>query len=138
MSRSPAQRNAETIAQGRAKRRSPRASAALAFSLFVDKTNYPIVFHCIGGTDRTGTFAYLLEGLLGVDEEDLIRDYEMSFIGGGGVDKRHYGWLETLIKAVRALPGDTIPEKLEGYFLSLGYTKEQIRFVREFLLEPAE
>ena len=114
-----------------------RASAALAFSLFVDKKNYPIDFHCIGGTDRTGTFAYLLEGLLGVDEEDLIRDYEMSFIGGGGVDKRHYGWLETLIKAVRALPGDTLADKLEGYFLSLGYTKEQIEFVREFLLEPA-
>ena len=114
-----------------------RASAALAFSLFVDKKNYPIDFHCIGGTDRTGTFAYLLEGLLGVDEEDMIRDYEMSFIGGGGVDKRHYGWLETLIKAVRALPGDTLADKLEGYFLSLGYTKEQIEFVREFLLEPA-
>ena len=113
-----------------------RASAALAFSLFVDKKNYPIDFHCIGGTDRTGTFAYLLEGLLGVEEEELIRDYEMSFIGGGGVDKRHYGWLETLIKAVRELPGDTIPEKLEGYFRSLGYTKEQIEFVREFLLEP--
>ncbi len=113
-----------------------RASAALAFSLFVDKTNYPIVFHCIGGTDRTGTFAYLLEGLLGVEEEELIRDYEMSFIAVGGVDKRHYGWLETLVKAVRKLPGDTIPEKLEGYFLSLGYTKEQIEFVREFLLEP--
>ena len=115
-----------------------RASAALAFSLFVDEKNYPIDFHCIGGTDRTGTFAYLLEGLLGVDEEDLIRDYEMSFIAGGGVDKRHYGWLETLIKAVRELPGDTIPEKLERYFLSLGYTKEQIEFVREFLLEPAQ
>ena len=114
-----------------------RASAALAFSLFVDKKNYPIDFHCIGGTDRTGTFAYLLEGLLGVEEEELIRDYEMSFIAGGGVDKRHYGWLETLIKAVRELPGDTIPEKLERYFLSLGYTKEQIEFVREFLLEPA-
>ena len=115
-----------------------RASAALAFSLFVDKKNYPIDFHCIGGTDRTGTFAYLLEGLLGVEEEDLIRDYEMSFIAGGGVDKRHYGWLETLIKAVRELPGDTIPEKLERYFLSLGYTKEQIEFVREFLLEPKD
>ena len=114
-----------------------RASAALAFSLFVDKKNYPIDFHCIGGTDRTGTFAYLLEGLLGVEEEELIRDYEMSFISGGGVDTRHYGWLETLIKAVRGLPGETIPEKLEGYFLSLGYTKEQIEFVREFLLEPA-
>ena len=115
-----------------------RASAALAFSLFVDKKNYPIDFHCIGGTDRTGTFAYLLEGLLGVEEEALIRDYEMSFIANGGVDKRHYGWLGTLIKAVRELPGDTIPEKLERYFLSLGYTKEQIEFVREFLLEPAQ
>lgn len=113
-----------------------RASAARAFSLLVDRHNYPIVFHCIGGTDRTGTFAYLLEGLLGVEEEELIRDYEMSFIAGGGVDKRHYGWLEGLIKAVRELPGDTIAEKMKGYFVSLGFKPEEVEAVREMLLEP--
>ena len=115
-----------------------RASAARAFSLFLEPKNYPIDFHCIGGTDRTGAFAYLLNGLLGVEEEELIRDYEMSFIGSAGVDKRHYGWLMNLVDAVRSLPGETIAEKLKGYFVSLGFTPEQVESVREFLLEPAE
>ena len=106
------------------------------FRVFLDKRNYPIDFHCIGGTDRTGTFAYLLNGLLGVEEEELIRDYEMSFIGSAGVDKRHYGWLMSLVKAVRELPGKTLADKIWGYYLSLGYTAEQLTELRERLLEP--
>ena len=41
-----------------------------------------IFFHCTIGTDRTGTIAYFLEGLLGVSEEDRLRDYEMSYFYG--------------------------------------------------------
>ena len=41
-----------------------------------------IYFHCRIGTDRTGTVAYVLEGLLGVPEEDRIRDFELSFFYG--------------------------------------------------------
>ncbi len=113
-----------------------RASMAEAFSLLLDKKNYPLVFHCIGGTDRTGTFAYLLCGLLGVSEEELILDYDTSFIGGQGPDKRHRGWQESLTKAARDLPGDTLAEKLKGYFVSLGFSEAEVEGVREFLLEP--
>ena len=113
-----------------------RACQALNLSVFVDKNSYPIDFHCIGGTDRTGTLAYLLNGFLGVAEEDLIRDYEMSFIGSGGVDKRHYAWLTSLVERVRELPGETIAQKINGYYLSLGFTQEQLDELRERLLEP--
>ena len=41
-----------------------------------------IFFHCTIGTDRTGTMAYFLEGLLGVSEEDRLRDYEMTYFFG--------------------------------------------------------
>lgn len=41
-----------------------------------------IYFHCTIGTDRTGTMAYFLEGLLGVSEEDRLRDYEMTYFFG--------------------------------------------------------
>ena len=113
-----------------------RASAAAAFSLFLDKKNYPIVFHCIGGTDRTGTFAYMLCGLLGVAEEELILDYDTSFMGGQGPDRRHRGWQESLTKAARELPGDTLAEKFKRYFVSLGFSDDEVERVREFLLEP--
>ncbi|MBO4594318.1 MAG: tyrosine-protein phosphatase [Clostridia bacterium] len=46
--------------------------------LFTDISNYPIVFHCTSGADRTGTFAFILGGLLGMSYEDLVRDYEIT------------------------------------------------------------
>ena len=53
-----------------------------------------IYFHCTIGTDRTGTLAYFLEGLLGVSEEDRIEDYELSYYFGlvkdlGARDRYH-------------------------------------------------
>ena len=41
-----------------------------------------IYFHCRIGTDRTGTVAYILEELLGVSEEDILEDYELSYFFG--------------------------------------------------------
>ena len=41
-----------------------------------------IYFHCAIGTDRTGTMAYFLEGLLGVSKEDRLEDYELSYFYG--------------------------------------------------------
>ena len=37
-----------------------------------------IYFHCIGGADRTGTLAFLIEALLGVSESDLSKEYELT------------------------------------------------------------
>ena len=45
--------------------------------------NHEVVFfHCTIGTDRTGTMAYFLEGLLGASNEDRLRDYEMTYFFG--------------------------------------------------------
>ena len=43
--------------------------------LFTDLNNYPIVFHCAVGRDRTGTLAVMLELLCGVDIEQVKQDY---------------------------------------------------------------
>lgn len=48
------------------------------FSYFADESKYPIYFHCNSGADRTGTIAFLLNGLLGVSFEDLTRDFELT------------------------------------------------------------
>jgi hypothetical protein len=41
-----------------------------------------VYFHCAIGTDRTGTLAWILEGLLGVPHEEKIQDYELSYFYG--------------------------------------------------------
>ena len=39
------------------------------------KNDKPVYFHCHIGADRTGTLAVILEGLLGVSESDIYKDY---------------------------------------------------------------
>lgn len=48
------------------------------FELLADESNYPIYLHCNFGNDRTGSMAFILNGLLGVTYEDLTRDYELT------------------------------------------------------------
>lgn len=48
------------------------------FETLSNEDNYPIYFHCNAGADRTGTLAFLIEGLLGVSYEDLVRDFELT------------------------------------------------------------
>jgi hypothetical protein len=49
-----------------------------------------IYIHCSHGADRTGTLAYLLEGLLGVSTEDRYEDYELTTLAGQSDRTRYY------------------------------------------------
>ena len=48
------------------------------FELASDENNYPMYFHCSHGKDRTGGLAYVIEALLGLEDEYLYRDYLVS------------------------------------------------------------
>lgn len=49
-----------------------------------------IYFHCRIGSDRTGTVAYLLEGLLGVPDEARYEEYELTHLSGQWDRTRYY------------------------------------------------
>ena len=54
--------------------------------------SYPVYFHCNAGADRTGTYGFLLNGLLGVQYSDLTKDYQLtSYSNGGGRRWRNKG-----------------------------------------------
>lgn len=53
-----------------------------ALLVFTKPENYPIYFHCAGGADRTGTLAFVLEGICGASEADLAIDYELTTCSG--------------------------------------------------------
>ena len=48
------------------------------FGLLSKEENYPVYFHCSMGADRTGTIAFLINGLLGVSFADLTKDFEIT------------------------------------------------------------
>lgn len=56
-----------------------RKSMAADFRVFCDRANYPVYVHCIGGADRTGSLAYVLNGVLGVSRQELETDWESTF-----------------------------------------------------------
>ncbi len=78
--------------------------------VFADWSNYPIYFHCAGGADRTGSLAYLLQGLCGVEEPSLIMDYELTVYRD-----RSYLAFSKFVMAVRDLDGETTQEKLYNH-----------------------
>lgn len=55
-----------------------KSSLQSIFELLADESNYPVYVHCNAGADRTGTIAFLVNGLLGVGYENLTRDFEIT------------------------------------------------------------
>ena len=55
-----------------------KTSIKNVFDTLADSSNYPVIYHCQAGADRTGCITYLLNGLLGVSKEDLFRDYLLT------------------------------------------------------------
>lgn len=76
----------------------------------------PVYFHCTAGADRTGTLACVLEGLLGMSQSDIDKDYELTtFYSGSGSDatarRRNEADWKGLINAINAVSGDTFCDK---------------------------
>jgi protein-tyrosine phosphatase len=115
-----------------------RAFAA-AFRVFLDKSNYPVVFHCAGGADRTGAVAFMINGVLGVSLDDLSRDWELTAFGtayASTPDFTHEKRFNKLVAVVDAFPGATLTDRIVSYVKSCGFTDADIAYVREILLEP--
>ncbi len=112
-----------------------RQAFAKVFQLFLDEKNYPINFHCIAGQDRTGAVAFIINALLGVDENQLYLDWECTIFRNGDARFNHERLFDKLVKGFQKYPGNTIQEKVENYVLSLGFTKSDIQTLRDIMLE---
>ena len=123
------------------------------------KKGIPVYFHCQAGKDRTGTLALLLLGLLGVREDQISLDYELSTFNhmqdrsigpghssiaarntytitdsGGNVISSDSKYKDT-VAWLKTFTGDTFKEKVENYLLDAGLGAEVIESLRANLLE---
>ena len=112
------------------------------FRVFCDRRNYPIYFHCIGGADRTGSLAYVLNGVLGVDRHELETDWESTFyprIPDANPDP-NYWCRESHFNegfAKYGKEGDSWNRRIELYLLDCGVTADEIAAFRSIMLEPS-
>ena len=122
-----------------------KSELAKAVKVFADIDNYPIIFHCSLGRDRTGTLAMVLGGLLGLDENTLMMEYELSvfsYWGAYGSTKYNSGLRNsihnTYLYIENNYDGDTYSEKVEDFLLDIGVTAEEIASIKDIMLEEVE
>ena len=118
-----------------------KKTMAKNFRVFCNRENYPIYFHCIGGADRTGSLAYVLNGVLGVDRHDLETDWESTFyprIPDANPDPefwcRESHFNNGFSKYGKA--GDSWTRRIELYLIDCGVTEAEIAEFRAIMLEP--
>lgn len=100
----------------------------------------PVYFHCTAGADRTGTLACVLEGLLGMSQSDIDKDYELTtFYSGSGTDalarrRNEAEWMR-LINAINAISGDSFRDKCTRFAVgTCGMTMADINAYRAAMI----
>lgn len=100
----------------------------------------PVYFHCTAGADRTGTLACVLEGLLGMSQSDIDKDYELTtFYSGSGSDatarRRNESDWKGLINAINAVSGDSFRDKCVHFAVgTCGMTMADINSYRAAMI----
>lgn len=113
---------------------------ASELKIFADRNNYPMIIHCVAGKDRTGMLMYTFGALLGMDDEDLMKDYELSYLEKELQDGREQFCLDGM-NEFRAYinsygdENDSLREKTEKMLIQNGLTSEEIERIRSIMLE---
>ena len=103
----------------------------------------PVYFHCTSGADRTGTLACVLEGILGMSQSDIDKDYELTtFYSGSGSDstarRRNESDWKGLLNAINAVSGKSFRDKCVRFAVgTCGMTMADINAFRSAMIDGA-
>ena len=111
---------------------------AVQFVLSCVKIDRPVYFHCAIGRDRTGTLAFLLEGVLGMSKSDIYKDYELTNFSYFNTPCSK-NQLDEMFSMIEALEGETLEQKFRTYFVSkLNISNKEIDTFRDKMLGTDE
>lgn len=109
------------------------------FALLAKPETYPVYTHCWAGEDRCGTLNMGIKAVLGVSDNDIFTDYELTTFSIFG--ERRIGSGE-MIKFREALKkyGENEPFSVQfvNYLKECGVTDEELDSIRNLLLEDAQ
>ncbi len=98
------------------------------------KEGKSVDWHCALGCDRCGAVSFLIEGLLGMSEIDLCRDFELSsFKAGYNRPRSHVASMLRLIKGYA--PGESLEKSFYAYWKKIGMTDEELQFFINFMID---
>ena len=110
--------------------------AAIDYAVENLKAGRPVYVHCIYGADRSGLFAFFINGLLGVCYDHLAKDYELSSMSDKvtlHVKTRNF---DSIVNYMNRFPGDALKDRIEYYLMNrVGISRENIDYLRSELLE---
>ena len=126
------------------------------------KSDQPVYFHCSVGADRTGTIAFLIGALCGMDDDALSKDYELTCFSADKVttngkvedlrrvrtdhgrydnteDSYRFAWM---VNKINAFPGETLQEKVY-YHLKTGVQgtsipESDLKFLINYMIGPLQ
>ena len=128
----------------------PKVKQCFEFVAQCVREKKPVYYHCSLGRDRTGTLSMLLLGILGVDEGDISKEYELTQFAPYGwatsegesskmtrrVDYKgaaNYIWDNFAKKDDGTY--DSFAAGMEKYLLSIGVSQETIDGFRSDMLQ---
>ena len=117
------------------------SGVAPVLELLANPDNYPLICHCKVGTDRTGFVSIVVEALLGMSYDDIVREYLFSNYGNIGDFRDDTSIAASALPAIAAYEkGGTLAEKAYQFCLDvIGVPAETLDSIISILkLEPAD
>ena len=114
-----------------------RHVVAELFHELAKNETFPAYIHCAGGADRTGSAVFVLLGVLGLEDEAMLTEFELtsfSIYGKRSRKGRVFGYtLKELGKYGRR--EDPLRRKAELFLLDCGVSQADIAAIRNIFLE---
>ncbi len=107
------------------------------FNALAECDEKPAMLHCTYGADRTGIATFFLEALIGMNMEDMIRDYLWTqFTPGRNVKILESDGAEfpQWVNKTNACEGDNFADKMENHLISFGIEKSTLEHIREIFV----
>ncbi len=107
------------------------------FNALANCDEKPAMLHCTYGADRTGIATFFLEALIGMNMEDMIKDYLWTQFTKGRTVKileSEGAEFPQWVNKTNALEGATFADKMENHLMSFGIEKATLEHIREIFV----